>query len=117
MERFCLDCGTLLKGRIDKKFCDDQCRSHYNNHVKADDSLVIRSINQILKKNRSILKSLNPDGKNKVKRKSLMQKGFDFTYFTHTYSTQKGSLYYFCYEYGYLNLENEEVLLVRRGEK
>ena len=27
----CLSCGKLLKGRVDKKFCDDYCRNNYNN--------------------------------------------------------------------------------------
>ncbi len=27
----CLTCGAPLIGRVDKKFCDDYCRSMYNN--------------------------------------------------------------------------------------
>ncbi|MFA6947300.1 MAG: DUF2116 family Zn-ribbon domain-containing protein, partial [Pedobacter sp.] len=33
MERECLDCGAALRGRTDKKFCDDQCRSNFNNRM------------------------------------------------------------------------------------
>jgi len=117
MNRTCLDCGAALKGRIDKKFCDDLCRSNYNNRIKSEDTIVIRSINQILKRNRDILKSLNPDGKTKVKFKTLLHNGFDFTYHTHTYETQKGTVYHFCYEYGYLRLENDELLIVKREER
>ena len=117
MDRFCLDCNAVLKGRADKKFCDDQCRSNYNNRLKADDHSFLKQVNSILKKNRAILMAKNPEGKTKVKREALIRKGFDFNFHTHTYATKKGSTYVFCYEYGYLLLENEEVLLVRREEK
>jgi len=29
--RKCLHCDHVLKGRTDKKFCDDYCRNTYNN--------------------------------------------------------------------------------------
>ena len=117
MERLCLDCNTQLKGRTDKKFCDDQCRSNYNNRVKAEDFSFMNTVNKVLKKNRAILKAKNPDGKIKVQRDFLVRKGFDFNYHTHIYATQKGTTYFFCYEYGYLPLENEAFLLVKREEK
>ncbi len=117
MERTCLDCNALIKGRSDKKFCDDQCRSNYNNRIKAEDNSFLKQVNQTLKKNRNILKAKNPEGKTKVKRDVLVCKGFDFNYHTHTYATQKGSTYFFCYEYGYLVLDHDELLLVKREEK
>ena len=117
MERLCLDCKAVLNGRADKKFCDDQCRTNYNNHLRAEDNSFLNEINRILKKNRDILRAKNPDGKAKVKRDALVRKGFDFNFHTHTYATQKGQVYFFCYEYGYLPLENDELLLVKREEK
>ena len=116
MERICLDCRQPLKGRADKKFCDDQCRSNFNNRIKLQKSDFVKEVNAILSKNRNILQKLNPDGKTKITREKLLGKGLSFTYFTHIYQTQKGNTYYFCYEYGYLKLENDDFLLVKRDE-
>jgi len=114
MVRSCLDCGNPLKGRSDKKFCDDGCRNNFNNRLKSDDGILFKKINLILKKNRTILAKLNPDGKIKVLKKKILAAGFNFDYFTHHYQTQNGNKYIFCYEFGYLALNEEEYLLVKR---
>lgn len=114
MKRLCLDCAAPVVGRSDKKFCDDACRSNYNNKLKSDDFTYIRKVNNILKKNRSILEHYNPEGKTRINIKKLQSKGFNFDYSTHFYKTAKGDVYYFCYEYGYLLLPPDDVLLVRR---
>ena len=116
-QRVCLDCGTPLHGRADKKFCNDQCRNNYNNQLNSSSSNLMRNVNNILRRNRRILEELNPTGKTKVPRKKLAGKGYDFDYMTSIYQTQNGKTYHFCYEYGYLHLDNDEVLLVKREEK
>jgi len=110
----CLDCGEPLVGRADKKFCDDTCRSNYNNRRNSEEQGYLRKVNSILKRNRRILETLNPEGKTKVKWRAMVNAGFNFDYITDMYETSKGAQYRFCYEYGYLLLENEEVLLVKR---
>jgi hypothetical protein len=116
MEKTCLDCGTPIKGRADKKFCSDQCRNNYNNQLNSDSSNYLRHVNNILRKNRRILTSLNPRDKSKVHRDKLNEKGFNFNYHTNTYTTQKGATYFFCYEQGYLPLEDNYYALVLRKE-
>lgn len=116
-QRVCLTCGEKLKGRIDKKFCDDQCRTSYNNRLNSDSAAIIKRINNILKKNRRVLEELlvdAPEGKIKVSKKKLLDKGFNFSYQTHIYKTKTGTVYYFSYEYGYLPLENEYYMIVKR---
>ena len=117
MEKNCLDCNARIKGRADKKFCDDQCRSNYNNRLKADDSKEVKRINNLLLKNRKILIMLNPDGKTKLPKTKLDKAGFNFNYFTHQYHTAKGAVYIFCYDQGYLSLENDWYLLVKKQEE
>ena len=115
----CLTCNKPLKGRTDKKFCDDYCRNGYNNQLKAGDNNFVRNINNALRKNRRILESLLPENEEmaKANKDKLLQKEFQFKYNTHTYTNKKGNTYFFCYEYGYLPLENDWFLIVRRREE
>lgn len=117
-EKHCLDCGKVIRGRQDKKFCDDACRNNYNNKQNSDHTNYIRNVNNALRKNRRILAELLT-GQNetaKVKRERLAEKGFQFNYHTGTYLTQKQQVYIFCYEYGYLPLEDTEwILIVKRN--
>ena len=112
----CIECGSEFKGRIDKKYCSDQCRTTYNNRLNSDEPTYIRNVNTILKKNRRILLELNPEGKNRVSSSKLKAKGFDFNYFTSTYLTKEGSQYFYCYEQGYLPIEKDFFLLVVKKE-
>ena len=112
--RECLECGEVVKGRIDKKFCSDYCRNSYNNKVNKDSKNLIRNINNRLRKNYKILSELNTSGKTKVSRTKLYDRGFDFQLFTSIYTTKKGSTYFYVYDEGYLALENEIFLLIKR---
>lgn len=111
--RKCPECGEKIIGRADKKFCSDQCRNTYNNRLNSDASNTVRNINNILRKNRRILKDLNKQsGKTIVNKETLLTSGFNLTYHTHTYTTKKGDVYYFCYEQGYLYLPDKELYLL-----
>lgn len=116
MDKECIECGDSINGRVDKKYCSDLCRNSYNNKVNSCSSVHIRNINSILKKNRRILEELVPEQTSKASKSKLLQKGFNFSYHTSIYTTRKGLSYYFCYEYGYLPLENEYYFLVKQKE-
>lgn len=120
IQKNCLSCGKALKGRIDKKFCDDYCRSNFNNSQKAKDKSAeyIKSINNSLLKNRKILASILPEQEEMIKttHDKLIQKGFSFKYFTHTYKNKKEQVYFFCYDYAYLPIGENWYLVVRRKE-
>ncbi len=115
----CLACGKILKGRIDKKFCDDGCRNNYNNQQNSDSTNYIRNINNILRKNRRLIEEfIQKSGATtaSVSKAKMIEAGFNFKYFTNTFKTKTGSLYYFNYEYGYLLKENDWVFLVKSKE-
>lgn len=112
----CLACNKILKGRIDKKFCDDYCRNLFNNQQKADSTNYTRNIINVLRKNKRILSGfLGEDDMVKMSKDRLLSQGFHFKYHTHTYENKKGAVYVYCFEVGYLPLENDWMLLVRRG--
>lgn len=115
----CLFCKKPVKGRSDKKFCDDYCRAAYNNELKSAANNYIRNVNNALGKNRRILESLLPDGETKksVNQDKLLEKGFQFKYHTEQLTYKNGNTYFFCYEYGYMPLENNWFLIVKRNEE
>lgn len=76
----------------------------------------MRNVNNVLARNRRLLKELNPNGKTKTHRDKLLKSGFDFDYHTNSYTTKAGDTYHFIYEQGYLLLEDGYVLLVERSE-
>ncbi|MEN9547740.1 MAG: hypothetical protein RIR12_331 [Bacteroidota bacterium] len=117
----CLACNKVLKGRVDKKFCDDYCRNNYNNQQKAKSShsSLVRNINNALLKNRKILEGLLPDTEKtiNVNKEKLHHLGFQFRYHTHVLVAQNGNTYFYCYDYGYRELENERYMVVRKREE
>ena len=115
MEKACPECGEKLVGRIDKKFCGDDCRNSFNNKLNKDSKNLMRNINNKLRKNYRILEELNPEEKTKTTKSKLLSKGFDFEYFTSTYTTKNGTIYYFLYNQGYLPLEGDFFALVKRN--
>jgi len=118
MERYCRDCGKVLRGRSDKKFCDDYCRTHYNNQLHKEENMVLREINKVLRKNKSILERFYTAGKTNQDQLVLLAAGFNFDYFTHQQYGSDGEAYIFCYEYGYRLLENGRLLIfIREPDK
>jgi predicted nucleic acid-binding Zn ribbon protein len=114
-QRKCLECGEPFYGRSDKKFCSDQCRNSHNNRLDVDTKNLIRNTNNRLRKNYKILTNLNKSGKTKITRLKLFDQNFDFHFFTSIYTTKTGSVYYYVYDQGYLELENDFYLLIRKN--
>ena len=114
MTKTCLECGEKIIGREDKKFCSDGCRNAYNNKINKDSTNFMRNINNKLRKNYRILSVLNVDGKSKTTRAKPLSKGFDFEFFTNILHTKTGNTYHFLYDQGYLALDNDYFMLVKK---
>lgn len=115
----CAECGKTMRGRSDKKFCDDYCRNNYNNRLKSHTNNYVRNINNALSKNRRILENALPlnEDKGTTSKQKLVQAGFQFKYITHMHTYKNGNTYFFCYEYGYRPIDNEGYLIVRKREE
>lgn len=116
MKKKCLECIQSIVGRSDKKFCSDICRNNYNNKRNSVDSQYLRSVNTMLKRNRKILEELTPSESSKISKEKLLQKGFNFHYHTNILNDGK-DCFFFCYEYGYLPINQDQVMLVKRNEQ
>jgi uncharacterized Zn ribbon protein len=111
----CLECGEEFVGRSDKKFCSDSCRNTYNNKLNSDENNIVRNTNNILRKNRRILKSIIPNGKVKtISKNRLLAEGYNTKHLTDFLKTKAGKVYFFCYEYGYTQLDENKVTVVKK---
>jgi predicted nucleic acid-binding Zn ribbon protein len=110
----CLECSEKIVGREDKKFCSDSCRNAYNNKINKDSTNFMRNVNNKLRKNYRILSELNSEGKSKATREKMINKGFDFDFFTNILQTKTGNTYYFLYDQGYRSLDNDYFMLVKK---
>ncbi len=100
-KRGCLDCGELLRGRADKKFCSDHCRNSYNNRINKENNHYVRSVHSLLRRNRRILSDLYQEGKTRIHKDALFAMGYNFNFFTHVIESSSGTVCRYCYEYGY----------------
>jgi len=110
--RNCRECGNELKGRADKKFCDDYCRSAYNYRSSKEEFKSINQIHRILKRNRKILKLFWEAGQRAVDIELLEINGFNLAYVTRV-AAQNGKLRFHCYEFGFETLEKGRLKLFR----
>ncbi len=113
-KRICPECGESFNGRMDKKFCSDLCRNAYNNKQNSNTTNYIRNINNILRKNRRILEENLQGDKTTLPKQKLIDKGFNFKYYTNITLTKNNHSYMFCYEFGYLLLDNDLILIVKK---
>lgn len=109
----CKECSAKLKGRVGQKFCSIYCKSafHYKNYKQQQPSTYVK-INDQLKLNRRILKSINISGQSQIKKDLLIKEGFDFKYYTHMWTAKNGNSYHFCYEFGFRDLNDGKYMLI-----
>ena len=75
----------------------------------------MRQINSILRRNRKILESQLRGDKTRLPKQTLIDRGFNFRYFTGQCIGKQNSTYTYCYEYGFTQVNEELVLLVKRN--
>jgi hypothetical protein len=106
----CRYCNKELSGRTDKKFCDPQCKSAYQYQIeKNNPERFFNKVDNQLKLNRKLLKEYNRGGKVTIRCKILWELGFNQNFFTHSWKNQKGDIYLFVYEYGFLKITESKI--------
>lgn len=116
-QQLCNHCQHPVKGRADKKFCNDYCRNAHHNLLNSSTSNVVRNINHCLQKNRRILENLLPPTQQLIKTSAelLQYRGFNFQYHTHIQINKRGKPFYCCYNYGYRWI-NPVTIMVMKNE-
>lgn len=110
-------CGKPFEGRSDKMFCSDQCRNRARRDQLKEERwnapLFYSKIGEILQNNHKILKELYDEkGYSIIVTNFLLRdSGFNFEFTTRVIHTAKG-IYRFCFDYGWLELENGKILIV-----
>ena len=116
IQQHCKHCDKELQGRTDKKYCNLHCKSAYQYRLaKEQPERFFNIVDNQLKLNRKILKEFNRGGKVTVRAELINEMGFDANFFTHYWKNQKGEVYLFVYEYGFLKIKeqtNEKYVLV-----
>ena len=106
----CSNCGVELTGRKGKKYCDNYCKSdfYYKKHKSEPDTLFKRVEKQI-KLNRKFLAHFNTAGKSNIRKTKLIDEGFNPHFFTHYWKNKKGDVYFFCFDFGFLEVKERNL--------
>lgn len=104
----CPVCGTMLKGRSDKKYCSVKCKSIHQYEQRQETEAFFLKVDRQLKINRKLLKRYNKSGFTTIRKSELINQGFDPKFLTHYWKNKKGEVYLFVYEYGFLSARNND---------
>tara|TARA_R110000868_G_scaffold66111_4_gene197191 strand:- start:593 stop:943 length:351 start_codon:yes stop_codon:yes gene_type:complete len=112
----CKICSKGLVGRKDKLFCSVKCKNYYHVNLRKATAIVVKELDGILHRNRSIL--LEIMGKRKVQctvqRTVLEKKKFTFKYHTHQQTNSKGKIYHYVYDFAWMEFSNDDIMIVRK---
>lgn len=78
----CLECGTAISGRRDKRFCSLSCKNKYNNRAQMAKRQLRAQTIAALTGNYAILEALLKEGKTGAGLEELTELGFDPAYVT-----------------------------------
>lgn len=94
----CLHCGAPVRGRADKKYCDDMCRSAYHNEKSGHITSVMRETHKLLRRNWKILHRYHCSGRDLVAYMDAHREGFVAEMVTGVVLNER-QIQYRCYEY------------------
>ncbi len=98
----------MVVGRSDKLFCSIKCKSIKQYEDRQENEKFYLQIDKQLKVNRKLLRRYNKSGVSTIRKSELINKGFNPNYFTHFWKNQKGDVYLFVYEYGFLKVKHNQ---------
>lgn len=117
--RICKVCQTELTGRSDQIFCSLVCKNYYHLELRKLSAKIASTIDRILHRNRSILLELMGKKRRKLKlsRIELERKKFIFKYSTHSHINKEGKIYFYIYDFAWMEFSDNEILILRVKER
>lgn len=109
----CLNCGTAVYGRPDKKFCSDKCRHDYHNLSANAIRSVRRAALRSLDSNYRILDQFVRMGMASVSLESALALGFDPAAHSRSQKGERGHTLYRCYDIEYV-MTTSRLLKIKR---
>lgn len=109
----CLECGSPVYGRPDKKFCCDSCRNKYHGHLRYRPVKTHNATLKILTRNYSILEALFRLKGASCPVSTLTQMGFQPDFVTHQVQKKGKHLEYRCFDFIY-NMSDSKLFNLRR---
>ena len=112
----CKYCVKEFSGRSDKKFCSTTCKNKFNYKQRKETKDITKTIDNILHRNRIILKILVGERRKRMKidRLELDRMGFNFNYITGVYKNSRNKTYHYIYDYAWMEFSTQEILVVRK---
>jgi len=114
--RTCLACDTPIYGRVDKKYCDHNCRNAFHNERNRSNRKYVQSVNRNLAKNHRILEELIENEVVEVKVQLIKAMGFKPQFITSCEIDEKEGPLFFIYDYCYQQINEQIVIKIRELE-
>lgn len=111
----CLNCGTPLYGRPDKKYCSDKCKNSYHYGMVAEREKFQRKILAQIHRNYEILDAVLSAGKDSIERDFAEEKGFRCTCITGIHKKRNRSDEYSLFDIRY-KISPDSIYGIRRPE-
>lgn len=109
----CLECGKIILGRTDKKFCNLACKNKYNNQRLKEKKERRLNIIRKLSRNYEILESLLEEEQSFYYIEELIKLGFDIRYITEVRHLGSRNQIFLCFDIAY-SLSGSRISKIRR---
>lgn len=107
--KYCPTCQNAVTGRSDKIYCSATCKNAATYERLTSKEQFYLKVDCQLKTNRRILKKYNKSGFTTLRQQALIDDGFNPKFFTHYWKNNKGEVYLFCYEFGFLAIQQHHI--------
>jgi len=100
MAKNCTECGRSILGRIDKKYCNDQCRADFHNRSNSVNQKRLRNVNRTIWTNRMVLAEICGTKRRIIATmEDLMDRGFRPGWCTRVQENDHHVRVQHCYDY------------------